>query len=1675
MNLFTRWICLGATVLLSGSLFAEKITKHVVDGWEDWYWTKKVTVQRGQEHTFWVTGLTPDTYITDVEVYCEYTYKEEGEVYEDSVWASESCERENSSGGWDRYVLLTADDWEWVPSSKSSLTFTVKVSGWEPDEGYSTADISFTFGHADGSGSYPGEQEPIYEAPMGSADKPQVVVLKETTSPATSAMMVDCVLGDDLGDTYYIKTSPLTAGHKYFFGIDNNSDMSISSTLGGANLFLDESCSKPYEGFASCVEAYSFVAPASGPYWITVKVESDFTFYHAALPVWTPVQHASSPIGVGAVSEPFAPGYLNDPNGTSYDAIIDQQLFAVTNCVKGTSYLFKTEGANADLLMRVYDAKGNVLAENYRIGDSSLEVQCAWTAPSNYAAKNNAIYVGVCQVLADGEEPSAGEVTLAIEEVKPENTQETLTVTPSGMTTLPSAENALSATCWTNTFAIAARAGVTYHIKTVASDAAADGRALDCRVYTLNGTKATELTATKGGLNGNIDWKGEGVEFTPEAHGTIYVDVFVANGDWGRGMALAYGPYTVVATTAAGDYGILTVDMKGASQSLMGWKLLKKDGVALSKPAEVVYPAGASTILAAGQYVVMAQSVADFVKPDATAGFTNITVVANQQVTASYKYTDSKDPGDDAPTGTYGANKKYAPDKLAPSVKGVTVSRSLWADDSADWFKFTATEGTYYKFQFTEKTGAPKMWVYGPVNWTNECAYVLDHDQMNCVQVCATAKGDYYLKIAHEDEKNPTDSAYTLFTMSANPGAIKLGKSAVSVKEDAAYVEVDVTRSAKDGNVRLKYRTEAVTAQPGTEYFPTNGVIEWAANDSTKKVVRVYLIPDLVAKFEENKTFKIVFETFTEQDKLAENEYIPSFAVDTKTKLPVDTCVVTLTETAKAVPGTIVAVGAIDAKKPVYSVTAGESITIPFARTVGTDGVVGVKVETVKGKEANAKGETDFTPVAADLIWLDGESDDKSITIDTKSVADDYTATKAFTLKLTALTSAKTDKVQYARPTLSASTVTINIVNDKFANSMADYSKTVTAAANGYTLKEGKAGTWVVNADGSFSAPNKGDLTITFATSGTFTYTVDDDRKTFTADAKNKTLTIKGASSVTIDDYVLDGEPVALRQGVKYTASFGSEGVVKATNLPRGLKLAQDKTTKTWTVDGVPSKAGIFQVVYTTTVGKVATTETICYTVTAEGTAAGTYTGLAMTYDTTNALPALAQVSITAALGGKLSAKVNMGGKSYSFADTGYVSYVGGFDDESDPAMLTAELIQVQKVTTADKKSLTLTNYLYYTVYDVPETIASGWYREGLVDIRMAALPDVKGAGYQEDVWYEGKIYRDNAKVAAWVAEAAKYAGYYTIALVNADAQMGEPRGNGYVTLTLDAKGKAKVTGVLPDGTAVSGSATVALVDTGVGVSVRVPLYLCKNPNVFGGWLALALNENGVVVATLDAPETDLIWKNDNPASTHDGEDGFSLQLYPVGGYYDTVMNLRRYYLESELVVSLANGEDDLEELSAILPEGYEFVATPEGQPLTLDGSKDSGTLTVDKQKLVKDDAKLTDFANSVNASNVAISFKRATGILTGTFDLWYQGANAKGVTEQKSLAKLKYGSILILNAEDDGYVDEDTVFTGYYLVPMEFSELDAKGKTVKRKYNGSYRFDVKAVDCPYDWTEVKP
>lgn len=1828
-NGWTRWAAcaLVAAGLTTGGAFAESLKSG-----DDSAWKKTISVARGEEHTFWVTGLTAETGVSSLSVEAEYSYKEDGETVEDFIFAGESTETYDGEGTLTGlYCLLTSDDWENVPTSVRSVKFTVTVDGFYDEE--VKANNTFTFGHAKGRESFPGEQKSTI--PSGHPDNPKTLTLKETSDPMGKCGKLDCSFDapeEYEFDTYTVNLT-LKKGRRYYLGADvlDATAVACTATVGGVatNLFAD---AKAYTDWSDCATAFTFVSPLDGPAVMTVKGEQDFALCHAVLPARTPANHAFADLAVGETTVEFTPGRENDPESGAWDGVIDERLFRITGYKKGDALVFATDGASCDLLARLYDAKGTILAENVRRADDTQDILLAWTATANYAA-NSALYVGVCQKLAEDAEPDeACTVTLRAAAVALANPTTPLAAVPAAAEgdpraaegTVPSAARTLGEAEWANTFVLAARAGVTYHVKAQFADGgAANGNALAAEVYTLNGTRKVPLPE-KANVGGDLDPAAEGwLSFTPTAHGNVYLDVTVADRPlaYGSGQGLPFGPYALVATatSASGALGILQAPMKGASTDLMGWKILSGPGVTPAK--EPFYAAGAAALVPAGAYTLVAREVKEFAKPDAK-GYATVDVAAgtSPSVAAVYKYTDTADPLDDCPDTKAkhpALNRAYAPTKLAPTAaRPVETARSLWkgengAADDVDWFTFTGAEGSYYRFALSGVEGAPRMAVFGPNNWTNACAYVLERDEAKAVQVCAAKRGTYYVRVAQADAANPVDSAYTLTASMATPGVVKLAKTALTVKDSAGHADISVSRTGKDGRVRVAFRTEgAQSDRADAYYYPTNGVLEWTDGDNKAKTVRVRLAPD--AAWHDARTVKLVLSAIPEDDEGFDpsKEYVAAFPVDARTGATLDTATITVTSAAKAAPGTVQLADTDTPKKPVVDVKAGKTVTLTLERTGGADGRIAVTVKTAKGT-ANKTAGLDYDETAETFTWKDGETDPKTLTIRTKAVEGDHTAKKTFTVKLAAKTGKDADGTAYARPTLAAASVTVNILNEKFASTMADFAKTL-PKNGGVAVREGKAGTWFVAADGSFFAsPAPADLTFTLDGPGRFTYRAAGEvtnRVAYVAAGK-KTVAVKGVAGIdaytweplpaaaplapTWDKAVLSAGPatlafaqaagvsyrvyllnaaergvklgdaatevpapyavelaadakytwrvdsyfeggtvtntpkkawalatlgadapgtpvadgtdawgkpiaydsasaaatnIALRVGVKAEIAVADDTATAvksvAGRLPTGLKVEQDRASKAWFIRGVPTKASAFEALVQATYRDEATRKAVPGTTTAFGfdvaplgAAAGTFNGLAATSDTTNGAPRLASIALTAAATGKLSAKVQIAGKSYTFAAAGYEVA----EQEADGSVrLWAELENVAKVKVGEGRAavtVTVTNTLRCALLASATNTAAVWRDEPQVDIAFAALPDAKGAGFQEDVWYNsGRIVRDGAKItdraelAAWQAEAAAFAGYYTVSLPVA-AITDAPRGSGYLTLTLDAKGKARVAGLLADGTRYTGSATCSLAEEDGATVARVPVFAAKATTAFGGWLTLRVGADGVPVVSASLMGDDLLWVNDEPKATREGLEGFETTLHPVGGWYDTVLNLQRAYLESDLSVSLPEGDEALEEIRELmaLPEGYAFKARPDGTPVTLNGDK----MEVEKQKFVTGSDRLKVWEASVNAANVKITFNRKTGLVNGSFDLWYEGENARGVKEQKSVSGLKHNGVVLLARDpEDGTLDPDVLSSGFFLAPLKVTDTTGARPTT-RTWNASYRFDINAVWSERNWQDA--
>lgn len=1296
----------------------------------------KATLKRSQAYTVWTEGVSTND---EVSVNC---YAADPKSDDEFGPSADFTELEESAGN-QRFILF-ADDW-WIDdedpkeSDPKSWTYYFQISGNVGDS------VTINF-------------QPGAVIPTGREERPRSI------SPNTTPITISSQL--ELGGEYYLRAR-LLAGRLYSFGVSGGSEAALMNVL----VVNDDSTgSTGEEGGGSDLVIYAdpaydnddynagiYVIPSETDYY-TIIVDgmgdneaAPFGLTYRLLPDRPITAHPATPLTAGNLhGVECKPGYKSKVSLGFYDQIIDESLFSFS-AIKGGRYLVETEGAATNLLMRVYDEKGKVLCENTGDG-TTFNVRGAFAAPAA-----GTYYVGVCQNLYDEfvQEPAYLPVRVKLLHAdalaNSPDAWDAADDEPAGAAALspqpgtaaddPAALDAagngpheLGATDWTDVFMIAGRKGVTYALTTTVPLAGSTANTLKAEVFTLSGAVEKAVAAT-GDINPGAATP---LTFTASVHATYYVRLSVA-----QGQGLEFPPYKVHAkayTTTGAALGILTVNTHGTTLG------------AFSLGSETVKYPGGNSVLVSGSQTVKFVGVPGFATPAAKT--VTVTPGTTPTVVDVY-YRDTFDPKDDRAAGAVALALKNVPTRVA---------RTLWTDDAEDCFSFAAKDGQYYDLALADVTGDAVFSI------TNAAGGVFAQDVTSVSQlVLPAAKTKYYLTVRHGTQEK-VGGGYALEGFVAAVGAIQFAKPAVNAKENAARVVLTVNRTAKDGRVRVRYGTVAGTAQPGVDYVPQTGELEWAANDNKAKTITVALIPDLVPVYEGDKTFGVELRAIPEDEREAD-EYPAT--------LGASVCTVTLTEVSKA----------------------------------GT------------------------------------------------------TAAAAYAAKAPKLATVKT-------------------------------------------------------------------------------------------------------------------EAVALNTGAFY-------GV-----------LAED--------------------------------------------------GCALT----NGLPKLASLTFTAstATPSALSAKVQLGGKAYTFSAKGWDFEDGGL---SEKVFTLAQRVN----------GVTYTNTLTVTLPTGATAKAGDWLKLGGEAELVMNVPDANGKGVQEDIRYLGSLFRQNAKIQDYFTAVTNFTGYYTVALApDAWVGSGVPAGNGYLTLTLDNKGTAKVAGQLADATKVSLSvpACAILPDEGSanGYALAVPLYLAKAPYCFGGELRLFAQADGKVV--VDASRT-LAWYNDNKALTYFNEDGFQIELTPVGGWYDQVVNLQAYYLKHALEVETA----DLTEFPTEgIASGFEISteADPNGLAVTVLGD----VFSTAKKTALKN-GKLTDLAASTNICNVQVKLARATGLVTGSFSVWSETPDG---AQQKEVAGLKHNGVLLLSRDAHAPMSDEILSAGFFTQAVTVVDEDPDtGKKTNRKWNFSAPFNILGIDQgDIDW-----
>jgi hypothetical protein len=196
-------------------------------------------------------------------------------------------------------------------------------------------------------------------------------------------------------------------------------------------------------------------------------------------------------------------------------------------------------------------------------------------------------------------------------------------------------------------------------------------------------------------------------------------------------------------------------------------------------------------------------------------------------------------------------------------------------------------------------------------------------------------------------------------------------------------------------------------------------------------------------------------------------------------------------------------------------------------------------------------------------------------------------------------------------------------------------------------------------------------------------------------------------------------------------------------------------------------------------------------------------------------------------------------------------------------------------------------------------------------------------------------------------------------------------------------------------------------------------------PASLGGRLILRLGD-GAADPVVEAGSSGFTWNKDGETASYDGR-GFGIAVNPVGGRYDTVLNLQRHYLDYALSIGTAPLVGLPQD---ILPAGYAFAPLTLPSDVAVDVSGNAFSVLAAKTVKEADNDARYDLAASVNPWATTITFTRATGIVSGKFKIW----GDDGVTQRKSDYYRHYG-VMLMDRDGSSPLDDDVLTAGFGLV----------------------------------------
>ncbi len=264
---------------------------------------------------------------------------------------------------------------------------------------------------------------------------------------------------------------------------------------------------------------------------------------------------------------------------------------------------------------------------------------------------------------------------------------------------------------------------------------------------------------------------------------------------------------------------------------------------------------------------------------------------------------------------------------------------------------------------------------------------------------------------------NPEFTTRVTIKDNDSPGQLAFATNAAIVVENQGSLTVTVKRTGgSKGAASVKYQATDGSAMNGFDYTIVSGTLTWADGDASDKTISVPIVDDTDVESVEN--FLVILDQPTGASLV--DPYVMK---------------VTLNDNESGQPGSLQLTASTASIGE-----GGSAVALKVSRTGGSSGAVSVSFATA---DASAKAGSDYVSTTGTLLWQQGDTADKTISI---PILDDaiIDAAETFTLQLSNVAGGAT----LGNP--NAATITID--DDDLAGSLQFSSATYAASENSGSL-----------------------------------------------------------------------------------------------------------------------------------------------------------------------------------------------------------------------------------------------------------------------------------------------------------------------------------------------------------------------------------------------------------------------------------------------------------------------------------------------------------------------------------------------------------------------------------------------------------------------------------------------